>query len=566
MKLEDAWRCELDELLKYVKGPLQKDRDDLISEIHDFRHKRKRLLLEAVPEIPNPATHEDVHTGVETFQKAFKKVEAELQASQESMLDRCYFQIDFRELCVERHQRQRGCYEGEKKKLLTRLAHYFNKWKCMGDRELGVLNDQSKGFSKLGQIGLHRLVKRQSSELRQWFYDEYLSQYGSHLTKVSGVRPQAIINPNRRPCPSTHLPLEVMSIIFCFAPVESCINLREVNSSWYSAFYESHQEMKWRAKLMNRNPWMRPGDPDLKTWADCMLVFGRRVKSDKWKLVNELENIPTPELPPKYKTVVEFKVDGEDVSQGILQGMLPDRDVDCELHSEKKYLLSSNQKRPTHEVVYVGNDATVIKHNEVEIVLAPNIRPDDIGFVQHGETTIKVFLKDGKVAAFPKETPHYYYGVVCGNMYSNEYEIGGVFVSEDRWMKECQFGLAPSFSQVRNYYFADWNRRQMIELETAVWWGRPVAYYNGALWWGTRKKEHYAKHETFYPIFIDIQQPNRGVYYRTDGAMWGGAAFGTMARCSQAKGLSNYHSAGYGGWVYDFARREITKFEPVDRF
>lgn len=103
----------------------------------------------------------------------------------------------------------------------------------------------------------------------------------------------------------------------------------------------------------------------------------------------------------------------------------------------------------------------------------------------------------------------------------------------------------------------------MIELETAVCWGRPVANYNGALWWGTRKREHDAKHETLYPIFIDIQLLNRGVYYREDGAMW---AVGTMARCSQAKGLSNYHSAGYGGWVYDFARREITKFEPVDRF
>lgn len=91
---------------------------------------------------------------------------------------------------------------------------------------------------------------------------------------------------------------------------------------------------------------------------------------------------------------------------------------------------------------------------------------------------------------------------------------------------------------------------------------------SGLLQWspvvGTRKKEHDTKHETLYPIFIDIQLLNRGVYYREDGAMWGGV--GTMARCSQAKGLSNYHSAGYGGWVYDFARREITKFEPVDRF
>lgn len=186
---------------------------------------------------------------------------------------------------------------------------------------------------------------------------------------------------------------------------------------------------------MNRNPWMEPGDPDLETWADCMLVFGRRVKSDKWKLVSELENIPTPELPPKYKTVLEFKVDNEDVSQGILQGMLPDRDVDGELHSEKEYLLRSSSRRSKHEVVYVGNDATVIKHNEVEIVLAPNIRPDDVAFVQHGETTIKVFLKDGRVAAFPKDTPHYYFGVVCGNMYSKEYEVGGVFLSEDKWMK-----------------------------------------------------------------------------------------------------------------------------------
>lgn len=80
----------------------------------------------------------------------------------------------------------------------------------MEDREEGLLNDQSKGFSKLCHVGLHRLVEGQTSELRQWFYDEYLSQYGSHVTKVPGVRPRVIIDPNcRRPCPSTH------HLLFC---------------------------------------------------------------------------------------------------------------------------------------------------------------------------------------------------------------------------------------------------------------------------------------------------------------------------------------------------------------
>ena len=140
-------------------------------------------------------------------------------------------------------------------------------------------------------------------------------------------------------------------------------------------------------------------------------------------------------------------------------------------------------------------------------------------------------------------------------------------MSEERWMKENSWlkgsydQLYHQFSHVRNFSFADWNRRRMVLLEEAIWWGRPVAFYNGAWWWGTREKEHHAKHETLYPIFIDIQQPNRGVYYREDRAMW--SNLGRLTRYSQAKGLSNYHSDTYDGYVYDFAKREITKFEKM---
>lgn len=88
----------------------------------------------------------------------------------------------------------------------------------------------------------------------------------------------------------------------CFTDLETCVNLREASSAWYSLF----QEMDLKAKLRPRNPWIRPQD-DLSSCTDCVLVFVARLR--RWQFADSIDkiNIPTKLGPRKTVVAVELK-------------------------------------------------------------------------------------------------------------------------------------------------------------------------------------------------------------------------------------------------------------------
>ena len=137
------------------------------------------------------------------------------------------------------------------------------------------------------QSNLIRLVGKQDSETKAWFFknNRYLAKCAAHVTRSHGSTPPRPIvflqTPNLSIKRSdSGLPFELMTFVYSYSDLETCTNLREVSSGWFSAFRQLEPLLK--EKMQKRNPWITPGDGDLITWADCVLVFVARLKNPKW--------------------------------------------------------------------------------------------------------------------------------------------------------------------------------------------------------------------------------------------------------------------------------------------
>ncbi|KAG5359507.1 hypothetical protein CJU90_5330 [Yarrowia sp. C11] len=147
----------------------------------------------------------------------------------------------------------------------------------------------------LVQECLLSMVKSQNEELKSWFWKEVVGKHRSKLQLVESTRPDTKFGDTGARS-SLQAPVEVMEMVFDCADLETCVALRRVSKAWYSCF--SNIEDTLKDKLQKRNPWMKPGDVDLQTWADCVLVFVSRKLGQKW----QLHTGPLPsswEIPPQ---------------------------------------------------------------------------------------------------------------------------------------------------------------------------------------------------------------------------------------------------------------------------
>ncbi|KAG5354417.1 hypothetical protein CJU90_6832 [Yarrowia sp. C11] len=91
------------------------------------------------------------------------------------------------------------------------------------------------------------------------------------------------------------IPWMIAKAILSEADLESCAQLRQVNRFWYSFFHESESLLEY--KVRKRSPWMSPNG-ELKTWADCALVFAKRLASNNWTEIDDLHDFPMADLAP----------------------------------------------------------------------------------------------------------------------------------------------------------------------------------------------------------------------------------------------------------------------------
>lgn len=128
---------------------------------------------------------------------------------------------------------------------------------------------------------LQEMVDGQSDEIRKWYLTDLAERYGSHVTAYTAKQRHVTMSLK----PST-LPTEIMLAIYSYCDIETCCILRQVNTHWNSVFYE--MEALLHSKLALRHPWIVPDGQDLKTYADCVLVFNARLK---WPHVDDIDTL-----------------------------------------------------------------------------------------------------------------------------------------------------------------------------------------------------------------------------------------------------------------------------------
>lgn len=375
------------------------------------------------------------------------------------------------------------------------------------------------------QTCLQKMMEGQEEELKEWFFMEVLSEFATHVTQAEEcLRPLVTIEYKRSVLSDTQLSPEVMSLVYEYADLESCVSLRQVNSHWYNAF--NRNDDFWRLKMRARNPWVEPGEADLKSWVDCVLVFCARLK---WPSVMSLNDISVDEKKSERKTVVGFELGLNEKLPINFTGMMPIESgctVACDhffamaAWETQEFIrdlwtLSSRPKDEPYEIVAVDDEeGTVIKYRDVVITMPPSIKPADIvpfsGLntpVHLGTMIVTVELQDGRMISMPRDNAHYEKGYIFNGAGASLFQIGNVHFARETP------GLIHR-AAVYRYRFADFESKQMVEYGA----GRhayPVASYNGLVWWHLLKGPR-----SLVPTFVDLQSPKR-VYFLPQRAITG---------------------------------------------
>lgn len=107
------------------------------------------------------------------------------------------------------------------------------------------------------------------------------------------------------------LPIELMGLLYSVADLETCVDLREVSSEWYTAFkrYGDCMENTVRSRTLG----LQPGEngSELQSWGDCALVFVGRLRNAKWEKVDHSQAYWPHRSISSTHTLVSIEIDGK---------------------------------------------------------------------------------------------------------------------------------------------------------------------------------------------------------------------------------------------------------------
>lgn len=387
------------------------------------------------------------------------------------------------------------------------------------ESELRVMDTFPRIKQLLLQGNLMQLILNESEALRSWFWKGEMAEFHSHIKLAKSTLPLATIDFSASAVAPYKLPLEVMEMIYTFADLETCITLRQLNKRWYAAF---QNERLMESKMRERSLWIKPGDPDLKTWADCVLVFASRLQSGKWvpfsDLDKDLEKLRGNQTVEKKILVGISHYLGEKLPADF-KGMMDKREelgLQKTVLGEPEYFVDPwtykvRRSGQPHEVVRSDENGTVIRFEGVEITLDPSVRPHEISheyqhtmgrFMHVGDYAIFIPTKNRTGYVFPRDKPHFKHALKIDRDCEAFWEAGDIFLLK----KQGEFSLV------------DLATKKTVLLDKNF--GRcgcdhwPAASYNGLLWT--------AKDDVLFPTFVDLENPEVA-YYRADRAIFIGS-------------------------------------------
>lgn len=384
------------------------------------------------------------------------------------------------------------------------------------------------------QAGLQKLVEGQDEVMKRWFWRQELRGFGGHVRVVGSIRPALDLRPGFE---CLKIPADIILLIFAATDIETCVKLREVSRDWYVAFHDS--EGLFERKLRERNPWIKPGDPDLQTWADCVLVFVKRLQSGKWETTTaqDLSNIQVPVQPIVQRTVVGSELQLDEKLPSNFSGMFDKPEqlhVRSKLHGGDYHVdpwTRHCQKAFTpHTILREDEKGTVVSFEGVEITLHPAFHAQDIrndmsmllagtSSLQLGRHHVQVMLNNNQAFVAPRDKPHFEHALIVECEDNATYpiiEVGDVLVYRQR---QIHYDYHYLFDIAGNVSALVSNRVT------------PVAAYNGLVWFNVG--------DSLVPTFVDLKTPGK-THHRPDRAISGITEFSTFRQCSKSRGLGQF--------------------------
>lgn len=515
-------RDEIDKLLERLpedRKMIEKDMADVLKQMIDDFTETKIVL-------PAPASKELCLHSAKGLRMAFGEISESYKVKSEPSKTHMEHIIEVYEGIWKRLEVLAEEEKDDHQKTLIKLTGALQEGEfCEAKGALELFFGQEKRLADvLLQESLQELVKGQNEELQKWFANKELGEVISHLKMAESTRPDVTVDINSSRS-AMKLPTEIMGIIYGSCNLETCVALREVNKAWYAAFQNSEPAMEH--KMKERNPWIKPGDPDLQTWADCVLVFAGRLRSGKWKTTACLEeDLHVPYEPWVAKTVVGEVVDPDEKLPANFSGIFdkPDQ-VRVPSSTGVEFLmdpwtLSSRGDYILYEVVREDNEGTVIRFDDLEITLDPASARSEFFDIHLQERTIYIRLDDYTMAAFPRDKPHYKNGLKLDCLDDDVpgplMEVGDVVVHRQDVNYEYRFSLV------------DFDRQETTFIcENA----NPAAFYNGLMWVSVGG--------FLAPLFVDLEAPGVA-YYRADRAIRGIGKMSYFTQASKSKGLGQF--------------------------
>lgn len=407
--------------------------------------------------------------------------------------------------------------------------------------------------SLLLQSAFQHMAEFHDEQTREQIWKNHQFRFGEHIQPCQTLKPATEVTSKLPDSQSrfSNLPPEILAAIFNACDLETCVNLREVDSAWYLLFQRSDLILK--QKMAVRNPWITPSD-DFRTWRDCALVFVTRLKT--WHNANHLDSIHIEPRQGGRKTVVGMELKRNEKlspnfsimadSHGCPYSCQHMHVIDAtEQHcfTRDPWTLETSNESDSHAVVYVEDDKTIIEvTGDVRVTLPSSfIKPEEITDSQplkETESFLVVNLKNGLKYAMPRDQPHYENGMDIPAAYDIVSDVGGILVC---WNRE----------NFQKFFAADFQSKTFKEF-TMSEETRLDAFYNGLMWW--KKKDR----KVLIPTFVDLEDPDK-VYYSANRAITGVAPY-LAAQCSRARAAQ--FCIGSGGDdtidIVDMARGIVT--------
>lgn len=368
--------------------------------------------------------------------------------------------------------------------------------------------DQAESLSR--QAGLFKIMLSCTDRAdREVFWTKYLAYYGTHM--VLGKKKRTTKTAPDNPKAHSQLPTEIMAMIYDCADLETCVNLRETSSAWYSVFHQ----INLRSKLASRNPWITPQD-DFTSWSDCVLVFVARLKT--WQFAGSLDNVEAPANFQARETVFATNLERDEHLPTNFRSLMGN--LGGLGHSDLERIgdeyMSSDKTTGTYKLVSSDDDKTVIQIEDLLVTLPPEIKPSDIADHRLSflltPSFVMIQLVSRGVFIVPRDNPHFENGGFCfrGGSTGLLSEIGGTVF---------QFhAIADEDDHV--YGILDPESREMVwYTQTLEYDCGPSAFYNGLVWWGFHLEET-PKKGFLLPTFIDLADPET-IYYKGEKAITG---------------------------------------------